>query len=236
MLVAMRAVLCSLVLLVMQTLCMARESAYEAMRSLAAQQGQKVLAQLIELRGVTGEPQPLVWKMVIDDPMARGGVREFQIRQGLILSEKTPVSSYAGTTETLVIDITKLNLDSSGAFTVAEAEARRQKVGFDIVDYLLRRAENGAAAEWVLRLVSLSRGLVATVHIAADTGQIVLFEKAQTDFPPEVPRNDLEERTEAVRRTLNKTGNQIRDGALKGAGAIQEFFTGRRTIDRGVDR
>lgn len=231
MLGGMKAVWCSLVLIVLQTLCPARETAYQAMRSLAAHRGQKILSQVIELRGTDGAPQPSTWKIVLDDPVARGGVREFQVRQGNILSERTPVNEHAGVNPACV-DVTKLNLDSSGAFTVAEAEARNQKVGFDSVDYLLRCSENGPVPEWVLRLTAQNKGLVGTLHIAADSGQVKLFEKPEPAFPAEQSKSQFEERTEAVRRTLNKTGNNIRDGASRGMDAIRDFFNGGRSQNR----
>lgn len=231
----MKAICCFLSIFLAQTFCNASETAYEALRLLSAQRGQKILSSVIELRGSGGVPQPGTWKIVLDDPMARGGVREFEIAEGKVLSERTPVSTFVGVNDGTIIDVQKLNLDSSGAFTVAEAEARRQKIGFDAVDYILRRSETSGMPEWVLRLQGEGKGTVGTVHIAADTGAVVLVESATPGLLEEPKPSTgtapaLEERAAAVGRTLGKFGSEVRDRAYQGAIAVKEFFTGTRTI------
>lgn len=221
--IPMNAIRCLLALLLMQTLCLARETAYEALRQLSAQHGPKSLEQVLELRGSQGAPQPLTWKVLLSDPLARGGVRQFEIAQGKILSEKTPVS--AGVDDGATVDFQKLNLDSSGAFTLAEEEARKRKHGFDSVDYLLRRGTSGP--EWILYLMAEGKGNIGTLHIAADSGSILLVEGFQT--PLEEPAPDkMKERTEAVRRSLTKFGNNVRDGFQRTGESMRRFFDSLR--------
>src|SRR2546425_5296953 len=105
--------------------CLAGESAYQALRVVGNERGQDVLNHVIEVQGRNGAPQPSVWKIVFDEPSARGGVREVEVAKGKIVSERTPVRTYSGTSEGAVMDFHKLNLDSEGAFTVAEKEAAK---------------------------------------------------------------------------------------------------------------
>src|SRR5215470_308943 len=101
----------------------AQDTAYKALRTVGAQRGEKALNQVIAISGQSGRPQPVDWRIDLDDPAARGGVRELDIVSGRITSERTPVHpSQAGSKP---IDLTKLNLDSDGAFRTAEKEASR---------------------------------------------------------------------------------------------------------------
>ena len=60
----------------------AADTAYNALRVLGKRDGQDILNHVIEVRGKGGTPQPTVWKIVIDDPHARGGVREVEVEKG----------------------------------------------------------------------------------------------------------------------------------------------------------
>src|ERR1700736_6123825 len=113
----------------------AQDTAYKALRVVGAQRGEKALSQVTAIVGQSGRPQPVAWRVTLDDPAARGGECEFDIVAGQISSERTPVRSPAAGLPP--IDLTKLNLDSDGAFRAAEAEASRNQVGFDSANYRL---------------------------------------------------------------------------------------------------
>src|SRR5437660_1592525 len=98
-----------------QLVCLGRETAYEALRTVGNAKGQAVLNHVVEVKGRAGNPQPETWKILIDDPAARGGVRELEVAKNQIVSERTPVKSYAGAGENAVMDFGRLNLDSEGA-------------------------------------------------------------------------------------------------------------------------
>ena len=115
---------------------------------------------------------------MLDDPAARGGVRELDVEHGKIVGEHTPIKAYSGSSAGALIDFHKLNLDSSGAFTVAEKQAEKSKVGFDSVDYTLRTGDGpDAGPVWVLHMVDDKRHNVGILSLAADTGVV-----ASSDF------------------------------------------------------
>ena len=62
---------------------------------------------------------------------------------GKITSERTPLRAAVEGSLGAVIDTSKLNLDSSGAFTVAQQTAARSHVTFTSADYALRVDEQG---------------------------------------------------------------------------------------------
>jgi hypothetical protein len=136
---------------------------------LGKRDGQDILNHVVELRGRDGMPQPSVWKIVIDDPRARGGVREVEVQRGKIASERTP-TSHGGSG---AMNFNQLNLDSEGAFTVANQEAQKTNVLFDHVDYLLRAGTGGGAPVWQLDLADGKNGRVGSVEIAADSGTVL---------------------------------------------------------------
>jgi len=150
------------------------DTAYQALRTVAGQRGEDSLKHVIEVEGHSGVPQPTVWRVVLDDPAARGGVRELEIAHGKIVSEHTPVRAYSGSSAGALIDFHKLNLDSAGAFTVAEKEAQKAHVGFDSVDYTLRTGDGpDASPVWVIHMMDVSHHSIGTLSLAADNGAIV---------------------------------------------------------------
>ncbi len=85
-------------------------TAYTALRLIGNLRGEETLKQVLAVSGESGNPQPGMWTIVLDDPAARGGVRELQIVSNQVASERTPVSSDLAGGKT--IDLNQLNLDS----------------------------------------------------------------------------------------------------------------------------
>ncbi|MGA3169891.1 MAG: hypothetical protein ABSE62_02660 [Chthoniobacteraceae bacterium] len=150
------------------------DSAYQALRTVGAQRGDDALKHVIEVEGRDGIPEPAVWRVVLDDPSARGGIREIEVSHGQIISEHTPVQAYGGSPQGAVIDFHKLNLDSSGAFSVIEKQAEKAHIGFDSVDYILRTSDTPDASPiWVIDILDQSHHDVGTVSLGADTGVVI---------------------------------------------------------------
>jgi len=161
------------------------DTAYKALRTFGKQAGgDKVLNRVIEVRGRNGTPQPDVWKVIASDPSARGGLVEAEVQRGKIISQRTPTGRAAGSSQTM--DFNQLNLDSDGAFTVANQELQKRTVPFDRVDYLLRSPGNGKPPVWHLELYDRGNK-IGTMEVAADSG-IVLEQQVQAgrkSHPPE---------------------------------------------------
>jgi hypothetical protein len=232
-----------------QAAAYAQKSAYQALRAFGAERGQEQLNKVIEVQGRNGAPQPSTWKIVLDDPSARGGVREVEVRNGRVISERTPVRDYSGAGANAIMDFQKLNLDSPGAFTIANREAKKGGVGFDKVDYTLRIGDESATPVWILQLLDDRDQQVGRLHIGADTGTVL--RRDGFGRRGRVTDEDYisEERDVAVRdrprgrdhayeddeeEYENRRGVKYRiKKAFVGAGAtLEEFFTGKRTIDR----
>jgi hypothetical protein len=146
-------------------------TAYTALRLIGNLRGEEALKQVLAVSGESGNPQPAMWTIVLDDPGARGGVRELQIVSNQVASERTPVSSQLAGGKT--IDLDQLNLDSDGAYQVAEEEAKKNGVSFGQANYRLTVDSETGKPLWVVHLLDSQKQDVGIVKVAADNGTLV---------------------------------------------------------------
>jgi hypothetical protein len=146
-------------------------TAYTALRLIGNLRGEETLKQVLAVSGESGNPQPGMWTIVLDDPAARGGVRELQIVSNQVASERTPVSSELAGGKT--IDLNQLNLDSDGAYQVAQEEAKKNGASFDQANYQLSVDSDSGKPFWVVQLVDSQKQDVGIVKVAADNGTLV---------------------------------------------------------------
>jgi hypothetical protein len=146
-------------------------TAYNALRLVGTLRGEQTLQRVLGVFGESGKPQPNRWVIVLDDPAARGGVRELEIVSNQVASERTPVGSEFAGGKT--IDLNQLNLDSDGAYQVAEGEAKKNGASFDKVDYRLSADSSAGKPLWVVNLRDSQRQDTGIVKVAADTGALV---------------------------------------------------------------
>lgn len=182
---------------------------------------------LLTAEGLGATPQPKIWRLVFDEPAARGGVREIEVSHEGIVAERTPSKNpfpQAGR-----INLSRMQLDSEGAFTAAENEALRRKIGFDAVNYLLQAADPAGTPVWQVQLLNKQDRVLATLFINGSTGRLTGMESSRGG----AVAVDEEESTELkIHRTLKKTGESIVDGVRHVGGSLEEVFTGERTIDK----
>ena len=217
----------------------AADTAYSALRVVGKRDGQETLNRVLELRGRGGSPNPAVWKVVVDEPRARGGVREIEVQHGKIIGERTPTSRGAGSP----MNFNQLNLDSEGAFTIANQEAQKSGVPFDRVDYLLKSGTGGGAPVWELELFDGRQGSTGYVAIAADSGAVLRRELNRDSRVASSDRDYLDDRQNPPRGSDDRDDRRYREqsssGSLPGivnrvgrhfqkrGRQIENFFTGR---------
>lgn len=146
------------------------DTAYKALRIFGKKFGDQQLNRVFEVRGRAGSPQPQVWKISTADPGARGGVLEADVQRGKIISQRTPTTRGAGGAP---LDLNTLNLDSDGAFTVANQEMEKRNAPFDRIDFVLRSSGQGRPPVWHLELFDGPHGKIASFDISADTGTVL---------------------------------------------------------------
>lgn len=147
-----------------------KTTAYEALRVVGTQFGRGALNHVVSITGVKGDPQPEKWRIILENPGGRG-VRELQVAEGKIDSDDGADWSTAGSAEGATLNVSRLNLDSSGAFAVASHIADTAHTHFATADYVLRTDERGDPI-WVVTLLNRSLHPVGTIYIGATRGTV----------------------------------------------------------------
>lgn len=165
----------ALLLFATPVLAQDRPTAYEAMRTVGQQLKRDFVNHVINVSGTNGDPQPATWRILLDDPQARGGVREVEVGNGQIVSERTPLRSSVESSLGPVIDTAKLNLDSSGAYTLARQTAQKSHINFATVDYTLRVDPRGNPI-WMVALLRQNGAQAGKIFIGANHGTVTRTE------------------------------------------------------------
>ena len=181
----------ALLLLVTPVWAQENATAYEALRVVGAQFGRGALNHIVSITGVKGAPQPEKWKIILEDPAARG-VRELGIADGKIDSDESPDRSTAGSAEGATLNVSRLNLDSSGAFAVASHIADTSHTRFATADYTLRTDERSEPI-WIVTLLNRSSRPVGTIYIGATRGTVKRTEGMFAGATMEDVENDYDE-------------------------------------------
>ncbi|MGE5209155.1 MAG: hypothetical protein ACM3KL_07480, partial [Alphaproteobacteria bacterium] len=132
--------------------------------------GRDAVNQIVSITGTKGDPQPEKWKVILEDPEGRG-VRELQIVDGKIDSDESGDREVTGSSEGATIDVSRLNLDSSGAYAVASHTAEASHASFATADYTLRTDDRGEPT-WIVTLRTRSSRPVGTIYIGATGGTV----------------------------------------------------------------
>ncbi|HEY5892973.1 MAG TPA: hypothetical protein VIT91_07050 [Chthoniobacterales bacterium] len=217
----------------------ANDTLYTALNAVGKAKGDKFLDSLIVAEGLSGDSQPPRWRFIFDDPEAQGGVRNIEVSGGEIVAESAPRRNPFPFTG--LISLNKLQLDSDGAFAVANAEAKRRKIGFDVANFLLRTDGNISAPVWRVELLDSDHKVISMISISADTGMVTRVEGQQgrrdlvgTEETASEPgdANDPNSTEQKIHRGFVNIGQAFRRGFRTVGGSVQEIFTGRRTFDK----
>jgi hypothetical protein len=218
-------------LLLLTTPVWAQENAtaYEALRVAGRQLGRGALSHIVTMTGVKGDPQPEKWKIILEDPAARGGVREVEIANDRIDSEREPGRSVAGSTEGATLDTTRLNLDSSGAFALASHTAEASHTRFSTADYTLRTDEGGEPV-WIVTLLNRSSRPVGTIYVGATRGTVKRTEGMFAGATMEDVENDYDEGEGSgvisdVKRTIRHTFHRTQEEARGMFSRVKRSFS-----------
>ena len=181
----------------------AQVTAYAALRTVGSSRGEKVLSQVVAVSGEGSGAQPTRWKIWIDDPAARGGVRELEVSGNQITSERTPVKSEWADGKTM--DLAHLNLDSDGAYQVATQEARAKGIEFSKIQFQLAVDGDTGKPGWTVQMADAKNQGVGAIKINADSGTT-----ASSAWGPDTPKLLTQQRTpeNSDERFLNSPESQ----------------------------
>jgi hypothetical protein len=216
-------------------------SAYEALRVIGTQVNRQIVNRIISVSGVDGDPQPRTWKILVEDRNANGGVREIVVEDNRIVSQRVPNRSVVGSTQDATINTAKLNLDSTGAYSVASHTAETSHVTYSLTSYTLRTDEKGNPI-WIVTLGDRSGRPLGTIHIRASDGRVTRVEgmyqgrnmeqveenRDEIDNPPVVEdeNEDADENIvkRDIKRMFRRTTNDARRMFQRVRRSFVDFF------------
>lgn len=206
-------------------------TAYEALRAVPGKVDPLIERRVVELIGVSGAPEPAEWTVVLEDPQARGGVRELEIQNTLLISQRTPVRR--GLPTLTVLDLNLLTVDSPLAFQTANTRATAAGVGFYSADYRLIFDVISKRPVWVLTLKGKTNETVGEVVISADSGTVLRADFETYREKGAAPQPDSQSGfLDRTGRTMKKAGKTVEKSFLDVGRTLQKFFTGKETIGR----
>ncbi|MEP6822282.1 MAG: hypothetical protein ABI946_08040 [Chthoniobacterales bacterium] len=177
-------------------------TAYDALKVVERQFHRAAMKRVISVTGVDGDPQPTEWTVLIADRNAPGGARELQVADRGIVGNRAGSKGVAGSVAGAVINTAQLNLDSDGAFEVANYTADKSHTNFDSVSYTLRTNDRGTPV-WIVTVNNQSHAPLGTIHISANRGNITRVEglyhganMANVEQDPVAPAGTNDEYTE----------------------------------------
>jgi hypothetical protein len=207
-----------LLLLAAPALAQDNATAYEALRVVGREVGPEALHQIVSISGRKGDPEPEKWKIVLQDPEGRG-FRELNIIDGRIDSDDTADRDVAGSAEGATIDVSRLNLDSSGAYALASHTAEASHANFATADYTLRTDDRGEPL-WIVTLRSSASHPIGTIYIGATRGTVKRTEGMFSGATMEDVENDGDSDEEhgpfspikkQIKHAFHRTQSEARD-------------------------
>ncbi len=213
-------------------------TAYDALRTVGTQMHRAAVDHVISVTGDGGTPQPATWKILLEDQSARGGVREVEVTNGRITSERTPIRTVVGSTEGATIKTSRLNLDSSGAFAVASHTAGKSGAQFQTVSYTLRTDERGEPV-WIVTLHAHGGQPVGTIFVGANRGSVTRTEGmfAGTTMQDVQTDQDVHNSDEGGGGPLSHTKARIRDSFQHAQDQARGMFDRvKRSFDDFINR
>lgn len=148
-------------------------TAIEALTAFKAFTAREKVSGLVELRGSDGTPTPATWTLVAFDPHSPTKFRIYTIR-GLHVEERGANKDYSPEHQPSgYFELAKVKVDCAGAFRIADREAGKAIVGFDMIDYTLRCREFTDEPVWTLTLRGKTGAVAGTIAISAVSGKVL---------------------------------------------------------------
>lgn len=148
-------------------------SAQNALEAVRMRFGMESVKWISEIKGTGGQPQPIQWDIVAYDANSPGLLHHFRASSGLVQDGGPDSRRYPNDAPNGFFNITDIGVDSVAAFTIAEAEARKARQGFDSCDYFLQLREFSRDTVWKLDLIDANHRLAGSVFISGSNGEVL---------------------------------------------------------------
>lgn len=217
----------------------AQATAYQALEYLTDRKGGRMLEDVFVVRGDGGNPQPAEWIVYRGQPngalFQATGIKS----SGLILSGTAPRQDLDLQPHARRINFSVINLDSNGAYRIAQRLARNENFTFGRVDYELKTNNLGAVPAWTLYLFNEKKRYMGELTLSAATGEVLhplklhSYKVEDVDGRSELvtvrepwPRRAIR----SVGRWFSQTGTVYGTDLRRAAGTTEEILVGRRSL------
>lgn len=201
---------------------------YQALDTFARTQGAKASEHIVMIEGTEGSPQPTQWIFHLAPGTTPTPV------WGVGLNQAAPVEPVQPATRPgRPLKLTTLNLNSDGAFRIAERLARANKFSFDSIDYQLAFHRDAGMDVWRLALWNHKSQRMGTVSLSAVDGSVVHaleirpFHWQPTHEGPEAVKSNDNFGARAMRsmgRWFSGTGSRFGRGMGRAAQTFDEIL------------
>lgn len=168
-------------------------TAKQTIASFGKIQGSDQAARVVGMVGFYGQDQPPQWAILKPDWKVANLMHEYMMRDGKIVGERRFWRDPKQDLPTVAIPFEKIAIDSSRAFVLADQEAKKAGLGFDMIHYQLRGRDLRNEPVWVLNLVDGGQQSIGVLYISAITGETLRSvwnrSKGYTSAPAPTPNN-----------------------------------------------
>lgn len=147
--------------------------ALDGLKRLQKAFGGPAVAHITEMTGVGGVPQPEEWRVTAIDLRRADILHEFWIGDRRVTDEGTNDDYYPDKLPKGFFKLSRVKLDSTQAFAMAEQVAREANTGFDVINYKLHCREYSDEPVWTLTLLDRHEEIVGSVHLSAESGELL---------------------------------------------------------------
>src|SRR5262245_63615750 len=139
-----------------------------------------------------------------------------------------------------MIDVSQLNLDSSGAYAVASHTAEASHTNFATADYTLRTDERGEPM-WIVTLRNNSSRPVGTIYIGGTEGTVMrtegmfagaTMEDVEGDYGQEEGTGVFRNAKRSIKHSFNRAQEEARGMFVKVMRSFSDFINRQEGIKR----
>lgn len=146
-------------------------SALTTLRGFAHERGAKEVSRVVGVVGFHGQDQPGRWLLLQLDGKVPNLLHEYAIQNGKVVAQRQFWRDPKQDMPSIPLDLSRIAIDSTRAFTLADHQAKQAGIGFDSIHYQLRCRDLRNEPVWVLNLINGVQQSVGVLYISALSGE-----------------------------------------------------------------
>lgn len=150
-----------------------QQTGIAAFKVFGREQGTVNLSRAVGMVGFYGQHQPKTWRILVQDPVSPGHLREYLLESGHVVGERRFERKADQDFPSIPLSQSTMKVDSDQAFIIADQAAKQAGVGFDSVHYQLRCRDLRNEPIWMMNLVDQLQRPIGTVYVSAQTGETI---------------------------------------------------------------